>query len=220
MRTISDALTEWLIKSPFIEEAMSRDILNLSALARELRPGLEKQLMRDLSDSAVMMALNRMKESVSGKRSYLEKALRGVGKIAVRSGLGELTYRHSPSVYYCLKRLLESVEEDGDAFITLTQGVNEITLVLGEDVMDKAVRFFVRETLIQSLENLAAVSVRLDESVIFTPGIHYGLLKPLAWSGINVVEVVSTYSEFTIILEAAVVDRSFSILMNLLAPSR
>ncbi len=41
--------------------------------------------------------------------------------------------------------------------------------------------------------------------------------KQLAWNNINVVEVVSTYTEFTIILQKKQVDVSFSILMKFLA---
>ena len=50
------------------------------------------------------------------------------------------------------------------------------------------------------------------------PGVHYTILKQLAWNDINLVEAVSTYSEFTIILERDVVDRAFSVLMNYLSP--
>ncbi|MDY0296247.1 MAG: hypothetical protein RB296_02920 [Acidobacteriota bacterium] len=50
-------------------------------------------------------------------------------------------------------------------------------------------------------------------------GIHYGLIKPLAWSGSNVIEVVSTFSELTMIVGAPVVDRSFSLLLQVLMSS-
>ena len=48
-------------------------------------------------------------------------------------------------------------------------------------------------------------------------GVHYTLLKQLAWHDINLVEAVSTYSEFTIVLRRDVVDRAFSVLMEFLA---
>ena len=97
MITISDALKEWLVTTPFVEEALARDILNLSALARELRPVLEKKLVKDLTDAAVMMALKRLKEGVAGHQQDLNSNLRGVGNLTVRSGLGELTFRRTES---------------------------------------------------------------------------------------------------------------------------
>jgi hypothetical protein len=50
------------------------------------------------------------------------------------------------------------------------------------------------------------------------PRIFYTILKQLAWESINVIEVVSTYTEFTIILERGQVDQSFSILMKYFHP--
>ncbi len=220
MITISDALKEWLVTTPFVEEALARDILNLSALARELRPVLEKRLMKDLTDAAVMMALKRLKESVAERSRGLEASLKGVGDMMVRSGLGELTYRRSESIYLCQKRLLEALEQDDEAFVTFTQGVKEMTIVISAKHLATAREAYRGQRLINEVENLAAITIRLDESIIFTPGIHYSLLKPLAWSGINIVEVVSTFSELTIIMASAQVDRSFSLLLKLLNQPR
>lgn len=220
MITISDALKEWLVTTPFVEEAMARDILNLSALARELRPMLEKKLMKDLTDAAVMMSLKRLKETVAERSRRLEGSLGGVGNMMVRSGLSELTFRRSDSIYLCQKRLLEALEQDDEAFVTFTQGVKEMTIIISEKHLNTAREAYRGQRLINEVQALAAITIRLDESIIFTPGIHYSLLKPLAWSGINIVEVVSTYSELTIILTDDQVDRSFSLLLKLLNHSQ
>jgi len=46
--------------------------------------------------------------------------------------------------------------------------------------------------------------------------VHYSILKQLAWSNINVIEVVSTYTEFTVIIDNARIDTAFSVLKNLM----
>lgn len=47
--------------------------------------------------------------------------------------------------------------------------------------------------------------------------LNNSILKILAWEGINVVEVVSTFSEFTIILEDEEVSRAFSLFKDSLS---
>jgi len=46
-------------------------------------------------------------------------------------------------------------------------------------------------------------------------GVYYYILKQLAWEGINIVQVVSTSNEFTIVVNQAEIDIAFKILMNL-----
>ena len=55
----------------------------------------------------------------------------------------------------------------------------------------------------------------LDKENIEISGIYYYLLKKLAWKGINIVEVISTTNEFTIILNDADVEIVFNLLSQL-----
>jgi aspartokinase len=68
------------------------------------------------------------------------------------------------------------------------------------------------ERIISELKNLSSITIRLPKSNVYSPGLYYFFLKALAWEGINVIEVVSTYTELTIVLENKDVDRAFSVL--------
>ena len=58
----------------------------------------------------------------------------------------------------------------------------------------------------------------LDPKAVGTPGVFYGILKQFMWGNINVVEIVSTYTEFIIILKKRDVDRAFSVLKTYFWP--
>jgi len=81
---------------------------------------------------------------------------------------------------------------------------------------EKVVKIFRAETLVSSYERLAAVILRLADDTVLTPGIYYLILKQLAWENINLVEVVSTFREFIMIIQNSQVDRAFSILKTLI----
>jgi aspartokinase len=51
-------------------------------------------------------------------------------------------------------------------------------------------------------------------------GIYYLIFKTLAWENINVIEVVSTMSELTIVLDDQEVVRAFNLLQNNLIKKR
>jgi hypothetical protein len=140
-----------------------------------------------------------------------------MGDLTVRSGLSEFTFLRSATLLEKQKKLLHVIKGRSDRFVTFTQGVYEITTIVNSDLEQTVEKIFRGEKMIACLHDLAAITIRLSPETVYTPGIHYSILKQLAWHNVNVVEVVSTYTEFTIILEKETVDVSFSILMNFLS---
>ena len=57
MLTIPNAVEEVIKKKPFLEGALVEGLINLSALARQLKPEIEKQVGKAVNDSAVIMAV-------------------------------------------------------------------------------------------------------------------------------------------------------------------
>jgi len=60
------------------------------------------------------------------------------------------------------------------------------------------------------------MSIRFDERMTETPGFIVYVLKELAWHNINVVEVVSTYTELIIVLEEKDLLKSYKVINDLL----
>ena len=71
------------------------------------------------------------------------------------------------------------------------------------------------EELIATVRHLSALVIRLGANVVRTPGVYYGILKELAWQEVNVVDVVSTSTEFTILVENTQVEVAFATLRRL-----
>ena len=59
MKTIATCVEEILVSQPFLEDALTRNILNFSALAEELREPISKALRKSVKSGAIMMALRR-----------------------------------------------------------------------------------------------------------------------------------------------------------------
>ncbi len=214
MITISEKLKEIVNRSPFLEEGLVRGIVNLSALARELRPELEKSLMKELSDGAVIMALKRLTEKMCEAPAVSNNSLVGMGDIAVRSRLKEFTFRKSSTLMEKQAEFLRTIDPAMDHFVTFTQGVHEATVIVSDVLEDKIREIYAGENLVAEIDGLAAVIIKFNEKITDILGIYYAILKQLAWKNINVIEVVSTFSEFIAVLDRKDVDRSFSVLLN------
>lgn len=59
--------------------------------------------------------------------------------------------------------------------------------------------------------------MRLPSSNVKMVGLYYNILKKLAWNKINIVEVISTTNEFTIIVDEKNIGKAFSVIKDLRA---
>ncbi|MCU0236199.1 MAG: aspartate kinase [Acidobacteria bacterium] len=220
MVSISDALSKIVAQTPFLEEGLASGIINLSALARSLRPGIEKRLLKDVSDAALVMALKRLAERIRGKQPRPKEMAKYVSDITVRSHLSEFTFRNSETMLPRQIKLLQEIRGRGDRFVTFSSGADEVTAIVSSDLSGAMQRIFAGERLLARYDGLSAIILRLSPQTVAAPGIYYLVLKLLAWDNINVTEVVSTYTEFVILLDDANIDRAFSSLRSLLLPRR
>lgn len=211
MVTIPEAVERHIRLSPLLEEALREELINLSALARKLIPPLEEELLKPVGEGAVIMALRRLSKRL--QETFPEpNRFCGLdfGSMTLRSPIVEFTFASSSSLLSKQKQLLHRLGERRDLFLTLTQGVREVTILLSAPWEETALEIFAGERLISTLKNLSAVTIQLSPDAVWTPGVHYTLLKELAWDRINVVEVVSTLNEFTILLQEDQVERAFA----------
>jgi hypothetical protein len=218
MRTVAEVIEEQVAAAPFLEDALALGILNLSALARRLRPRVEEALHKEVSDAAVMMALKRLEPRFAGKSAAVIRVLRRMGELTVRSNLVEFTFRNSETILERQRELLAAIHRRSDTFLTVTQGVLEVTIIASATFTRRIEEVFASERTVSRLDNLSAINIRLPKETVQTPGVHYVLLKQLAFADINVVEVVSTFTELTVVLSHQEVDRAFSVLKRFLWP--
>jgi hypothetical protein len=216
MKSISDAVKQKVLHSPFLEAGLASGIINLSALARQIKPEIESRLVKDTSDGAMIMALKRLADELREDKLFNQDLSRFFGDITIRSQISEFTFLKSKSIVARQIKLLQEMTHHPDAFITFTSGVFEITILVSGDMKEKVAKTFRPETMVSSFERLSAVILRLSDDTVLSPGIYYLILKQLAWENINLMEVVSTFREFIIVIQNSQVDRAFSILKALI----
>ena len=68
------------------------------------------------------------------------------------------------------------------------------------------------ENQLASTEKLSCITLYLPDENTEIAGYYYFILKKIAWEGINIIEILSTTNEFSIILDEKDVDKAFSIL--------
>lgn len=215
MVTIPNAVEEAIKMKPFLEGALVEGLVNLSALARQLKPQIEKKVGKPVNHSAVIMALNRLVPHLElMSQMKFKKVIQNIGDIIVRSNLADYVFINSPTLYDRQAELLAGIREMKDVFCTFSQGIYETTIVVSNAIVPLMEKIFAEEMSIEKKCDLSSITVKLPEDNSLCPGVYYYIFKELAWDNINIVEVISTTNEFTVIVSDEDIHRAFSILMS------
>lgn len=214
MITIPEIVEKIIKKSSFLEEGLSKKIINLSALSRIIKPEIEKELYKKVENGAIIMALKRLSNRLDHK-SNIKKIFINAPDIIVRSNLIEYTLANSQSLIPKHQKLLEIINRQKEFFSTITEGVFETTLIVSLELESAIKKIYQDEKVIFKVNNLSSITIRLPKENIDLSGVYYFILKPLAWEGINIIEVVSTTHEITLIFGEKDIDRAFLNLKNL-----
>lgn len=213
MITVSDAVRQIIKDKPFMEEALSLGLINLSSLARLILPEVKRLTFKEVKVGAVLMALKRSPKTI--KSSLRVKSVLGKsGNLIVRSNLSEYTVSNVDFSVEKHQKIIEEIEKTRKYFLTVTQGTFETTVIVASDLVEIVESILGRDKIIFKLDGLSSITINLPGKTVLTPGVYYSILKILAWEGINIAEVVSTFSEFIIILEEKEVSRAFTLLKD------
>lgn len=213
---LSTLCEDYINRSPFLREAIAEDLINISALARKIKPEIEAAMKKPVKDGALIMAIKRMAPGSYTKiTNRIPAMMQDIGDFVVRSGLDNFTILNSDTMMRNQAVFIERMQETVNSFYTVCNGVTESTFVMNANLVDDFLSIFKGEQIVANQKNLASVTIKLPQLNSDVSGFYYYILKQLAWEGINLIEVVSTSNEFSLIVSMEDIDTTFSVLMKL-----
>jgi aspartokinase len=212
--SIARAVEKLLSEKPFLEEAMSRGLINYTALAAFLKKEIEHELKREVKISAIGMALRRFEET--NKAVQNEPKFGKDCDVTIRSGLMEITILKKPASFESIKKLYEIVDFERGDFLSIIQGLFEIAVISNSKHEKELLKMLEKEKKIKILKGLASVTLKISESAVETPSLFYLATKALNWENVNIVEIISTLTEMTFIIEENEAPKAFKVLKDLI----
>ena len=216
MKTIASCVNEILVSRPFLEEALSRDIINFSALAKDLNQTISEMLRKPVKEGAITMALRRYKPPVDVENvGRLKNVFKNLGDITVRSNLSDFTFLNSKTLIKSHSKVLEKINKNHQIFYAFTRGIFESNIIISSSEKESISEVFENEKLIGLKDCLSTITLNLPEGNSKIVGLYYQIFKRLAWDNVTLYEVISTTNEFTILVEDHLVDKAFSVIKGL-----
>ena len=202
MKTIASVVEEYIKTKPFLSTALSQGIINLTSLSRQIQPDIEIIIKKRAKSGAIVMALKRISDNMEFVSTHkIVRVLKGIGDITVRSSLIDYSFKISDTLFGAQSLFLSEINQKKDSFYTSSRGVSECNIVISNNLSLLIDKYFENEFLVKKLENLSSVSIKLPNENISIPGIYYFIFQRLSWEGVNIIEVISTSNEFTILVD-------------------
>lgn len=219
MVTVAHLVEKIVEQKPFLQEALSRGIVNNAALAEELRPQIEKELKKKVNFSAVNMAIRRLSEKL--KETFIEKAkFDETCDITVKSDLIEITVFKTEDVQNYIKKVYDIVDFRKGDFLTITQGLHEVMIIANKKHEKNIIDLFPKKGIKKTIRNLSSLTINIPVEAIETVGLFYIATRALNWENINIVDIVSTLTEMTFIIKECDVSKAFNVLKDLIEKNR
>ncbi len=216
MVSISHVVENIVKHRPYLSESLAAGIINVSSLALQLQPDVEKALCKEVNTGAIVMALNRLAPYLQVREQVqLNKLLSNMGDIILRSNLCDYTFKNSPTLLDCHIEVLKKLVKNDEIFYTLVQGVFETNLVISDMMEELIADCFKDESCLFRQSGLSSVTLKLPKGNSMQPGFYYTIMKELSWEGINLTEVISSTNEFTVVVDNSLIDKTFVVLKNI-----
>ena len=214
MVTISRVVEKVIGDNPILQEAISRGIINYAALAEDIKPKIEQEMRAPIKTSAIMMALRRLSEKL--EKSFVSKAkFDKNADIFVKSDLFEITLKKSRRTYSLIKEVYENVDPEKD-FLTVTQGLSQITLISNKRNKKYIMEKLGKEKIVKEINDLACISTILPLNAIDQVGYFYNITRGFAWENIPIIEIVSTLTELNFIVKEKDIPKSFNLFKEII----
>lgn len=209
MIRVSKVVSEFLSSDEVALEALNNGVLNMTAYARQIRPKIEKRLYRPVQLGTVVTALSRM--LVAAKSFPKLKPEVKIEDLAIKFPLTELTFERTAKN---IKGAAGLPEKYGQGFLVITFGIGEISIIFPNEIRTEIARFFNDKPKGQ-YENLAAVTVRFrEDDYVEVPNMIYALVATIASRRINLIEIVSTFTEISFVVRQKDVRETVDVLKD------
>ena len=206
MISIPEKVEVIINESPYLREALTDDIINLSALARKIAPEISKDLMKPVSNEAVFMALQRYQKSL--KPYYTVNPAKYLANLGLRSDLVELTVKNSPTLLKKLANFAQDAAEKQANLFVFTQGMYETTIITSSILELDLKSKLNGESLGHKIGKLVGITLQRTHGQIETTGVLQYPLRILAWKEISVIEIITTLNDIMLVVREFEVDRA------------
>lgn len=208
MIKVTDTVLELIQADELARETLRAGLLNLSAYADKIKKNVENLTLKEVKKGTIVVALSRIKGNLTA--GPLQTPEIQINNLSVKSSLCVYTYEKTADTQRKIAVLNPFLLPMNDLF-SVTEGQSEITIIFAEKSKELIENHFQIKPK-SKYEDAVSISVQFSKKFADQPNFLYGLLRSLAAKRINLIEIVSTFTEITFILTKEDLETAMKVL--------
>lgn len=218
MVTVKNLIENEIKKKPLLEEAIIQGIISYQALAENLYPKISKEIDKKITLSAIIMALRRYSENFE-KKLHIDK-FNFDSEVIMKNKLLDFCFLKSNSLFIKINELSKKLDYNkGDTF-NIIDGNYETTIIASSKYKNLIKQILKNEKIIFFEDDLSSITLRFFKEFITTRGILYQITRKFSWNNVNILEIVSTMTELTIIIQKKDSIKGYEAILELIEENK
>lgn len=215
--SVSTAVREAIDSDLSFQDAIARDYVNLSKLARMIRPAVEHRIDRKVgSIESIVTSLKRLRESCRPTTTDVGRVIGG-SVLNVRTHVSKLSVEKTRRTLELVGKMLYEHREE---FIQVSESISAITLIFDQRLHKRVRSEMARTAILEEGDFYAAIIVQSPPDIISTPGCVMSFYNQLARRHVNIEDTVSCHTDTIIVVRMGDVGRAFETLTELINDER
>ncbi|HXQ93215.1 MAG TPA: hypothetical protein VN739_09445 [Nitrososphaerales archaeon] len=199
-----------------LQDALSRKYGNYTAIARLIKPKVEKDLGHKVNFDSLVTSVKRIKPRFQSSEGGIEGVLaRSV--VNVRTDVAKLNLDKSKRALESARNVMASYQEE---FLQVSESNAAITMIFDQKLLEEIHKKFNDDDVLDEQSDLAAIIVHSPTEIVRTPGVVLSIYTKIAENHVNIEDTVSCFTDTIIVIRMDEVARTFSSLTDLISECR
>jgi hypothetical protein len=206
--SVADAVRRALESNLPAKMAVMYGYANLSALARMIRPAVERDVGMGASDGSIIVALRRLRiRGDLGTPSDAVRDIIGRSAVSVRTDISRISIARTRS---STRVVMEILRRSHEHLVHLTEGLESVTIAVDSRAAEVLGALAETAEVLERREGLAALIISSPSEIKQTPGCLIPIFVRLYEEGINVEDMTSSHTDTIILIDSRDAAKAFS----------
>ncbi len=199
-----------------LQDALGRRYGNYTAIARLIKPKVEKDLGHKVNFESLVTSVKRVKPRLQLTQGSIEAVLaRSV--INVRTDVAKLNLEKTKRSLESARNIMATYQEE---FLQISESNSAITMIFDQKLLEEILKKFNDDDVLDEQPDLAAIIVHSPTDIVRTPGVVLSIYTKIAENHVNIEDTVSCFTDTIVVIRMDEVARTFSTLADLISECR